>query len=77
MTSRPPRRHLHPAFWVLLGLLLAIGIPWYRTPGTLDPLFWGLPLWALVALGSALAIALVAQWGIARLWHDDPEDGDG
>lgn len=76
MNTQPPQRPGHAAFWIVIGSLLALGIPWYRTAGTQDPVYWGLPLWAVVALASALGISIVAQWGITQLWDENPEDGD-
>ena len=63
-----PRSRVY-LYWVSVLALLLLGIPWYRTPGTQDPLVLGMPMWASVALVSAIAIAALTAWAALRLWH--------
>lgn len=69
---------LYRIYWILVGLLLLVGIPWYRAADTQDPLIAGVPLWAWVTIGSAVGIAALTAWAALRLWPaDEGDDSDG
>jgi hypothetical protein len=67
----PVRR---PLLWIGYALCLAIGIPWYREPGTLDALIAGFPTWALMSALAALGIAALTLWAVARPWSEGEDD---
>jgi hypothetical protein len=73
-TSAPPREPIdYPLLWVGYGICLAVGIPWYRSAGTLDPLIAGFPVWALVSALSCVGVAALTAVAVLGLWSDEPE----
>jgi hypothetical protein len=65
-------------YWLLVGILLLAGIPWYRSAGSQDVLIAGIPLWGWVSIGSAVSISALTAWAALRWWPDgegdDPDD---
>ncbi|RLB49138.1 MAG: hypothetical protein DRI90_24790 [Deltaproteobacteria bacterium] len=73
-TSSQPREPIdYPLLWIGYGLCLAVGIPWYRSAGTLDPVIAGFPVWALVSALSSVGIAVLTAVAVLRLWSDEAE----
>ncbi len=74
-TSSGHREPIHfPLLWVGYGICLAVGIPWYRDGGVIDPVIAGFPAWALVSALSCVGVAVLTAVAVLRLWTDDPED---
>ncbi|GAA1782763.1 MULTISPECIES: hypothetical protein [Streptomonospora] len=74
---REPIRRPWP--WVGLGVIVLAGVPWYLPPGTVGPVVLGLPLWALVAVASSVAVAAYLSWMLSHLWNvvEDVEESAG
>lgn len=69
---RPSRRT--PLRWALLlvmALLYALSIPWYRRTGEPVTIWWGLPDWVAVAIGCYAAVAVLNA--VAWLLTDVPD----
>lgn len=71
MPSRP-RRLARRTLLVVVALLYAASIPWYRSGATPPSLWAGLPDWVAVALGAYVAAAVLTS--LAWLLTDIPED---
>jgi hypothetical protein len=68
----PPR--LRP--WLLafvLVALYALSIPWYRTPGSIPSIWFGLPDWVVVATGAHVLIAAVCSFVWIRRSSDEDD----
>ncbi len=66
---------LRSALFGTIGLLYAISIPWYRTPGENPALWFGLPDWVAVALGCYVGVAVLNA--VAWLLADVPDSERG
>ena len=66
--TREPRQ-VGWLWWVYLALY-AIAVPWYWPAGYRGSLILGFPLWVLVSLGAAVALAVFTAWVIYRYWED-------
>ncbi|MBW2279115.1 MAG: hypothetical protein JRG76_03180 [Deltaproteobacteria bacterium] len=75
------RRRLRNLLLVLIGLLYAASIPWYRTTGETPALWLGLPDWVAVALGcyAAAAVLNAVAWWLTDVSDapDASEDREG
>jgi hypothetical protein len=73
------RERLRSALLLLIGVLYAISIPWYRPSGAAPSLLFGLPDWVAVALGCYVAVAFLnaAAWLLTEIPDDDPPKEDG
>lgn len=63
-TSREPKL-------VLVALMVGIAListPWYAAAGSLDPMIWGAPRWAIIQLLSFVAIFLLGLLA-SLLWQ--------
>jgi hypothetical protein len=60
---------------LVIVALYALSIPWYRTPGAVPAVIFGLPDWVVVAVGCYLAVAVVTALAWLRLpFHDGDVD---
>ncbi len=59
-----------PWLWISYAMCFAIGIPWYRTAGTLDDLVFGVPQWAVLSILSSVAISALTAHATLNLWDD-------
>ncbi len=65
--SEPARRRWYvPAAVVLV----ALSVPWYRAPGVLGELHFGLPAWVWVSLLCTAGMSTLTAIGILRFWRD-------
>jgi hypothetical protein len=79
------RAALRRALLAAIGVLYALSIPWYRSPGAEPELVFGLPGWVAVALGCYAGAALLnaAAWLLTDVPDAPPgepgptRDGDG
>ena len=60
---------------VVIGLLYAVSIPWYRESGELAPTVLGLPDWVALALGCYVVVAVLNC--VAWLLTDLRDPGEG
>ena len=65
------RGRLRAALLVLIGLLYAIAVPWYRETGAQPEIWLGLPDWVTVALACFVGIAVANS--LAWLLTDVPD----
>ena len=65
------RRRLRAVLLTGVGLLYALSIPWYRSPGAEPALVLGLPDWVVVALACYAAVAVLNA--VAWLLTEVPE----
>lgn len=69
-----------PWIWIVIAVIIAISVPWYWPPGTLQPIVLGLPLWMLVAVIGSVALCAFLSWACLTQWsddsHGDPEPTD-
>lgn len=58
---------------------LALTVPWFFPAGSSWRL-WGIPAWALYAVGASVLYAALIAWAIGRFWElsagGDGEDED-
>ena len=60
---------------MVIVVLYALSIPWYRTPGAVPHVIFGLPDWVVVAVGCYLAVAVLTALTWLRLpFHDGDVD---
>jgi hypothetical protein len=59
--------------WIAFAIvvLYALSIPWYRTPGAMPRLVFGLPDWVVVAVGCYVAVAVLTALAWLRAPFDD------
>lgn len=68
------RSRLRRVLLLLIGLLYAASIPWYRSRESPAELLFGLPDWVAVALGCYVLAAVLNAWA----WLlSDVRDGEG
>ena len=67
-TSREPSRVL---ILLMFGIAL-VSAPWYGTPGELEPMFFGIPRWGCIQLGSFILVFAIGAVAVAR-WRPPPE----
>nr|WP_300306495.1 hypothetical protein [Halomonas sp.] len=70
--NREPVRK--PWIWIVIGLIIAISVPWYWPPGTLQPIVLGLPLWALIAVVGSIVLCAFLSWACITQWSDSDDD---
>lgn len=68
-------KRLRRLYGLLVITLLLAGIPWYRSADVQDPLVGGIPLWAWITIGSAIAIAALTAWAALCLWPGEDREG--
>lgn len=56
----------------LLLVLVLLSIPWYRGPGDVEPIIWGLPQWGFVQLWLFVVACLVGLAAVVR-WAPEVE----
>jgi hypothetical protein len=61
---------------VLIGLLFAISIPWYRDADVEPSLIFGFPDWVFVSVLCYLGVAVLnaAAWMLTEIPDDDCDD---
>ena len=62
-----PRLFGHWLFWLVIGALLFIVVP-YGFMGEIEPRLFGLPLWLYVSLAATTLITLLSILRIWRYW---------
>ncbi|MBX9389975.1 hypothetical protein ACFPZ0_21985 [Streptomonospora nanhaiensis] len=68
-SDKPVREPIRkPWIWIVLALLLLAGVPLYWPPGTVEPIVLGLPLWALVTVGSSVVLSAYLSWLCLTQW---------
>jgi O-antigen ligase len=71
--AREPVRR--PRLWVLVGIMILAGIPWYVPTGTIEPLVLGLPAWFWVSVLAAVGLSATVCWACLTQWRlEDVED---
>ena len=70
---------LRSALLCVIGLLYAVSVPWYRTPGAPSSQLLGLPDWVTVALGCYVLAAILnaLAWLLTDVRDEDPENRPG
>lgn len=64
-----------PLLWVLVGVMILMGIPWYVPTGTIEPLVLGLPAWFWVSVLSAVGLSATVCWACLTQWRlEDADD---
>ena len=59
------------AFLPVLAGLLVLNVPWYLPAAMAERRFWGLPLFAWIALATSVAISALVAIAALRHWDDD------
>ena len=69
------RKSLRRGLLVLIALLYAVSIPWYREPGSEPEIWLGLPDWVAVAVFCYVGVAVLnaCAWWLTEV----PEDPGG
>ncbi len=69
---------LRVVLFILIGVLYAVSIPWYREPGAEAGRWLGLPDWVAVALVCYLTVAILntLAWALTDMSDDTPRGGD-
>lgn len=57
-----------PWIWVVIVIILLAGIPWYLPQGSVQPVFFGVPYWMLIAVVSSLALCGFLSWLCLNEW---------
>lgn len=65
-----------PWIWVVFGVLFVLINPWYFPASFSQPLFWGIPAWAVVIVGASLALSGFCHYVLAHHWQVDDGDAD-
>lgn len=68
-----PREPGSPGFWLIVGVLLFVVVP-YGFLGESGPRLWHLPLWFHLSVAAAIAIAGLSAWRIVRFWDEGNDD---
>jgi len=69
--------------WIVLGIIILSGVPWYLPIGGIYPIVFGLPYWALISVVSSIALAIFLNYVMSNLWdmeslkEDDKKEGSG
>lgn len=69
--ERPPVKEpiRKPWIWIVIVIILLAGIPWYLPLGTVEPVFFGVPYWMLIAVASSLALCGFLSWLCLNQWE--------
>lgn len=73
-TRKEPIRK--PWIWVVFALLFALINPWYFPASFNQPLFWGIPAWAVVIILASLALSLFSHYVLVYHWDMNPDEQD-
>lgn len=71
-TRKEPIRK--PWIWAVFGLLFVLINPWYFPVSFNQPLFWGIPAWAVVIILASLALSLFAHYVLVYHWDMNPDE---
>lgn len=58
--------------WVVIGIIVLIGVPWYLPTGSIYPLIFGFPYWAFISVVSTIVLAGFLTYVVNNYW--DMED---
>lgn len=72
------RRLLRRTLLGAIAILYVISIPWYRETAAQPGVWWGLPDWVAVAVGSYAAVAVLnaLAWLLTEVPDAEPTDED-
>jgi hypothetical protein len=75
---RVSRARIRKLLLVLIMVLYAVSIPWYRPSGAQPEILWGLPDWVAVGLACYVAAALLNSlaWLVTDVPDQLPPGGD-
>ncbi len=54
--------------WIVLGIIVLIGVPWYLPQGSIYPIILGLPYWTFISLVSTIALAFFLNYVVKNYW---------
>lgn len=76
-SSTSPREPIRrPLVWVLIGLTILAGVPWYLPSGLIEPVVAHLPGWFWLSIIAAVALSAVTCWACLTQWELEPHDGE-
>ena len=70
--GQPPPR-LPSWVWIVYLFFLALLVPWYIPSDSLQARVWAFPVWGLIILAGAMAMAAFTAFVFLRLWKDEGE----
>ncbi|QQK81807.1 hypothetical protein HUG20_01200 [Salicibibacter cibi] len=66
-----------------MGLLIIFNAPWYLPEGSIEPMIFGIPYWALISLLLSLLLSAYLSWVCLTQWNvieeeeaNNEEEGD-
>lgn len=61
--------------WAVFLIIFVFSVPWYLPVGTYEPIIFGFPYWAVIALAMSLLISIFLTYVLNREWQmeDDQE----
>lgn len=71
-TRKEPIRK--PWIWVVFGLLFVLINPWYFPASFSQPLFWGIPAWAVIIILASLALSVFCHYVLVCHWQIEDAD---
>lgn len=81
MDERPPPERPYrepirsPWVWVVMGVIVLAGVPFYFPQGTVRPLLFGLPYWMVVSVVVAVLFSGYISWLCLNWWNiAEPEE---
>ncbi|WP_079526231.1 hypothetical protein [Halobacillus hunanensis] len=73
--SKPKKEPIkNGKLWIIFGILFALINPWYFPEGSYQPLFWGIPYWALIIIAASLLLSAFISYVIKYQWQLEEEE---
>lgn len=63
-----------PWIWAVFGVLFVLINPWYFPASFSQPLFCGIPAWAVIIVGASLALSAFCHYVLVYHWQIDDAD---
>lgn len=60
--------------WIVFGIIIILSTPWYMPAGSFQPLFFGIPYWALIMIIVSLVLSAFITYVIKFHWNIVEDD---
>lgn len=74
--ERPYREPIRNVWvWIVMGVIVLAGVPFYFPQGTVHPVLFGLPYWMVVSVVFAVFFSGFVSWLCRNWWNlAEPEE---
>ncbi|UOR13557.1 hypothetical protein [Halobacillus amylolyticus] len=73
--SKPKKEPIkNGKLWIVFGILFVLINPWYFPTGSYQPLFLGIPYWALIIIGASMLLSAFLTYVLKYQWHLEEDE---